>query len=221
VGYDSTNIYRIWIPSREKVIRTRDVIFDHTRLYDPTDLDIASVLREAHIDQLIETLELPDYQINEERIEDDIEDTIIVDVPMAPEPIEEQPATPANQESGTDSEAEEYSIQQLPTPSYSQSPEPELPQTGPGSRIIKGMEKSNILPSSRRNAHATAISQNHNLLGYYSAFVSGITSTKPPYRDNLPPLPKSWKQMLKHSHSEGFKRAADKEFNDLLRKETF
>jgi hypothetical protein len=35
VGYDATNIYRILVPSVEKVIRTRDVTFNKTQLYDP------------------------------------------------------------------------------------------------------------------------------------------------------------------------------------------
>jgi len=34
VGYDSTNIYRIWIPHTGKVISTRDVIFDETKFFD-------------------------------------------------------------------------------------------------------------------------------------------------------------------------------------------
>ena len=37
VGYDSTNIFWIWIPSKHKVIRLRDVIFDETKIYDSTD----------------------------------------------------------------------------------------------------------------------------------------------------------------------------------------
>ena len=39
VGYDSTNIFRIWIPSRSKIIRTRDVMFDDEVFYNPKDLD--------------------------------------------------------------------------------------------------------------------------------------------------------------------------------------
>ena len=35
VGYNSTNIYRIWISSLYKVIRTKDVTFDETLFYDP------------------------------------------------------------------------------------------------------------------------------------------------------------------------------------------
>ena len=45
VGWDSTNIYRIWIPSLSRVIRTRDVRFG-TEKYRPDDLDLASLLQE-------------------------------------------------------------------------------------------------------------------------------------------------------------------------------
>jgi hypothetical protein len=35
VGYDSTNIFRIWIPERQEVRRVRDVTFNETHFYDP------------------------------------------------------------------------------------------------------------------------------------------------------------------------------------------
>jgi hypothetical protein len=34
VGYDSTNIYRVWVPYQGKVISTRDVIFDEKKCFD-------------------------------------------------------------------------------------------------------------------------------------------------------------------------------------------
>ena len=37
VGYDSTNVFRIWIPSQKTVILTRDVVFDITKRYYPDD----------------------------------------------------------------------------------------------------------------------------------------------------------------------------------------
>ena len=52
VGYDLTNIYRIWIPSLCKVIWTRDVIFDETLFYDPKGQNIDYLLREALEDTL-------------------------------------------------------------------------------------------------------------------------------------------------------------------------
>ena len=38
VGYDSTNIFRIWTPSIAKVIRCRNIIFDDNSSYDPYDI---------------------------------------------------------------------------------------------------------------------------------------------------------------------------------------
>jgi hypothetical protein len=34
VGYESTNIYRVWIPYKKKVISARDVIFDENEFFD-------------------------------------------------------------------------------------------------------------------------------------------------------------------------------------------
>jgi hypothetical protein len=44
VGYDSTNIYRIWVPSRNIVLSTRDVIFDESQRYDPNEPDLVDLL---------------------------------------------------------------------------------------------------------------------------------------------------------------------------------
>ena len=87
VGYDSTNIFRIWVPSRKRVLRTRDVTFNWQQFYNPRDLDISAILKDyVDIDQLIETLDLPEYQPQDQQEEDDVLDTIVVEVPAAPEP---------------------------------------------------------------------------------------------------------------------------------------
>ena len=59
IEYESTNIFRIWISSLEKVVRTRDVTFDEQQFYDPTDLDIVQILYET-IDKIVEILETSD-----------------------------------------------------------------------------------------------------------------------------------------------------------------
>lgn len=46
VGYESTNIFRIWIPNQKKVIVTRDVTFDELKIYNPADINQAIQLQE-------------------------------------------------------------------------------------------------------------------------------------------------------------------------------
>ena len=61
VGYDSTNIYRIWIPHTGKVISTRDVIFDEATFFDGKRTDLNAELI-AEMDTLIQRIELPTSQ---------------------------------------------------------------------------------------------------------------------------------------------------------------
>ena len=58
-GYDSTNIFRIWIPSKRKVISTRDVTFNESLFYDPKSPDIGVQFREQ-LDQILEVIEMPE-----------------------------------------------------------------------------------------------------------------------------------------------------------------
>ena len=57
VGWDATDIYRIWLPSKHKIIRTRDVIFSK-EVYNPTDLDASAVLNDKDTLNIVETIQL-------------------------------------------------------------------------------------------------------------------------------------------------------------------
>ena len=46
VGYNSTNIYYIWIPSLYKVIQTKDITFNKNSFYNPKGQDINYLLRD-------------------------------------------------------------------------------------------------------------------------------------------------------------------------------
>jgi hypothetical protein len=89
VGYDSTNIYRIWIPSQRKVIRTRDVTMNNNLLYHPTDLDIGDILKE-YADKLIETLDIQEEDEIELMDDNSLVDTLTIEVPTMPEPTKEK-----------------------------------------------------------------------------------------------------------------------------------
>jgi len=53
VGYDSSNIFRIWVPHRKRVIRARDVNFDETKRYNP---DEASTRLDVGVRQQIDKI---------------------------------------------------------------------------------------------------------------------------------------------------------------------
>lgn len=61
--------------SRRKVIRTQDVKMDDNLLYHPSDLDIRVVLREQ-ADQLIEILDLLEYEDIEIAEDEDLLNTV-------------------------------------------------------------------------------------------------------------------------------------------------
>jgi transposase InsO family protein len=60
LGYNSTNIFRIWVPEKHQVIKTRDVTFDESRKYHPNDLRVALADRIEDPIQFIEFLDVED-----------------------------------------------------------------------------------------------------------------------------------------------------------------
>jgi hypothetical protein len=62
VGYRSTNIWRIWIPSLSKVISIRDVVFDEETVFNGTQEEIMDNLMHSTLNEIaawIRTVELP------------------------------------------------------------------------------------------------------------------------------------------------------------------
>lgn len=62
VGYRSSNIYRIWIPSLGKVISTRDVVFDEESIFDGRIEDLKESLMHSTLQEIathVKTIELP------------------------------------------------------------------------------------------------------------------------------------------------------------------
>jgi hypothetical protein len=59
VGYQSSNNFRIWIPHKNKVVTTRDVIFNEASFFDNSL--VRPELMQS-IDQLIEEIEIPETQ---------------------------------------------------------------------------------------------------------------------------------------------------------------
>ncbi len=89
VGYISTNIYKVWIPQKGKILLTRDIIFDESVFFDGKAYQDLIIL--VQIDDFIIKTELPAVQMTNEAIleaaeeildftaqEIDIEDAIVV-----------------------------------------------------------------------------------------------------------------------------------------------
>jgi hypothetical protein len=112
-------------------------------------------------------------------------------------------------------------------------PDPE-PQNNEGSiatsiatrEIISDFSEGNIIegprqqkPSDRRAAYFAELERPQELPAYLAAFSSGLLYSRNQqdrlHRDQLPPPPRSWKDMLAHPYKDGFLAAANKEYSDL------
>jgi hypothetical protein len=77
VGYQSTNIYRVWIPTIGKVISTRDVIFDEQSVFSGKTEDLMDNLMHSTLEEIaswVKTVELPASQTDQPETETFYED---------------------------------------------------------------------------------------------------------------------------------------------------
>jgi len=62
VGYRSSNIFRVWVPSMGKVISSRDVIFNEYTIFDGSEKQVMNNLMHSTLEEIeswIRTVELP------------------------------------------------------------------------------------------------------------------------------------------------------------------
>jgi hypothetical protein len=227
VGYESTNIFKVWVPHLSRVISARDVTFDETRRYQSTDT--FELVSEAHV----RSLEIRSL---------DVEDEADVEIPARaldcradPPSAERSLDAPQDTIIVDSGEGIDHGVGvQLPTPGI--TPEPEAPhrvlENQPDKRriattgIAKNMDEDLILPTNRRSqtreAHAVSLANLHYNSAYYTAFATGITHQhRRLHRTELPPEPSKWSDMLRHSHRAGFMAAVEREYSDLQEHGTF
>ena len=248
VGYDARNIFRIWIPSQRKVIRTRDVIFDDSTRYDPHDIDVMQAISEPML-PLPETFEIPNLLTDLARItevESDLEDEINLHAEQNQQSIEKgqmpasgnSPNDSANDSASHDS-AKGKTFEYLPSPLPSEATPPPDPKPSQKEKKVIGLEldQANILPEGvrrerkgRKQAYFAALkdAENGEVISFHSsfaAFAKSLFFTKFSqhrlHRDSLPAEPKHFGQMLKHSHSAGFQEAIKTEIKALEAKGTW
>jgi hypothetical protein len=244
IGYESMNIFRIWIPSQEKVVRTRDVTFNEEQFYDPAELDIEYILRET-ADQVIEILDTPQIaytQSNSLTDEEDINEILVSAQPAQPVRAEissQHESTPDSIAMPTPCDSSAYTpSQHLLTPDATPDP-PTQPISTANSAPAPLENRSdfndrNILPegskrsrkSPRCQNYAIALSQAAQLTPFHIAFAlgrekAGGVKIEGLHRDTLPAEPRTWRQLTQHRFAAEFEMAADREIQDLTRRDTF
>lgn len=62
VGYKASNIWQIWIPKQKRVEEARDVVYDESRLYDPTEPFLEDLIKESSPETPVELLQTPNLE---------------------------------------------------------------------------------------------------------------------------------------------------------------
>jgi hypothetical protein len=103
IGYESTNIYRIWIPHKKKVISARDVLFDEDEFYDGKPLRFTAELI-SELDEAIEMVEVtPDANMEDLQLRNDD----VIDEAEAEDNSQEQLPEDLNEQENVDDEEPE------------------------------------------------------------------------------------------------------------------
>lgn len=181
IGYDSTNIFQVWIPSQRKIIRTRDVIFDEKSFYDPHELDLAQLTKKPMVDVIFDILNL-DLTTRITEIESDKKDNIDIEVQSVPVDVtlETEDKSQNQVVHLPSSELTDHSASRLSTEFFTPEPAdielPPSPTTVPESAVVPSLgasrsgeisasvDPANILPEgvkrqqtpAHRNAYVTA-----------------------------------------------------------------
>lgn len=209
IGYESTNIFRVWIPKLSRVINTRDVTFDEACRYTPNE-DFTDVT-----ERLITPLEL--FSL------DTLEDPEADQPTQALLPYERSIDAPGDTivaDHGIDTESPVEPVIGLPTPDL--TPEPEATRAAAVTHLDPRQIGLNPKRADQREAYAAALESLHYKSVYHTAFLDGASFKHAKlHRSDLPPAPAGWMDMLSHPHKAGFEAAARVEYADLNAQGTF
>src|SRR5580658_8791362 len=74
IGYDSTHIFRIWIPQKRKIIRPREAVIDENLRCNPNDPYIEDLLQNT-VPRKQVVLDIPDFRSRSIRLPYGIDET--------------------------------------------------------------------------------------------------------------------------------------------------
>jgi hypothetical protein len=130
VGYRSSNIYRIWIPTMDRVINTRDVIFNE-EVFDGDWKNFQDELLEADVQKIAEFIQNHSMAEDEGMTEPDDEDVMETDAL----PVTDMADVNGNQESKETDATQEDAEKQSPYIPARFAPYPTPPQSPPSALL--------------------------------------------------------------------------------------
>jgi len=240
VGFDSTNIFRVWLPTIGRVIRTRDVVFLRDKLCDGQGQHAEkSYVREAA--EVLDIEETPDYsnilteQLSSPENTEEIGDTIDVQLP----PNYQQGRT---QQKNTTAPMTPEATPELPEPielTGESLTDHSMDDTGWGRGYTLAREGEEPDRTSnnaaRRGEISSQVSEHFIIEGkrsrkpakfgtYLATFAACLNPTAPAkllneapkirlHRDQLPAVPKRWKDLDCHPFGAEFRKASRKEID--------
>ena len=239
VGYDSTNIYRVWMPALGRVLRTRDVIFmpdDGTEPVYPdrqtlrevvtildvpeppeeTDQEIELLLQLAHRDW--SKIDQPKQAAQVSHAKDTLR--MLPTPENTPEPMTQGDYPEAEPEADPEVEPEAEAFEMPrgwePIPADEEAPDRRSNNAPRREEISSQLSESNILTGKR---------QRKTLGTYFVTFAAALRPPEPQkarlHRHELPPPPKRWRDLEKHPCGQKFKAAAAEEFKSCQSKGCF
>jgi hypothetical protein len=230
VGYDSTNIYRVWMPALGRVLRTRDVVFMSNDGIEPVYPDQQTLREVVTILDVPEPPEETDQEIelllqssqrdwnSPSQSEQPTQTNQDKDVPGTLPTPESTPEPTTQHEPEPELDSVEMPRGWEPIPAEAEAPNRQSNNAPRREEISSQLSKSNILTGKRQRQRKT--------LGTY--FVAFAAALQPPelqkpqlHRDQLPPSPKRWKDLEKHPFGQEFKVAAAEEFKSCQEKGCF
>ncbi len=228
VEYDFINVFRIWILSRMRIIRIRDVIFDKANFYDLSQLDLSHIL-EIFIDDEVQMLKISETTFGEVIIEQKDDENIITNQLTSDSTIMKDASdlhTDMNDDSTANAENLHIDMKksvnnqnpQILTSEMTPNRDVQSTTTAPADSVIM-----NTRSRSRRQTYVTALTSVDDLRPYYAAFSIDLQrpeNLKVPklHRDEISTKPRYWKQMLHHQFSQKFQSAAAKKLTELEKK---
>ncbi|KAK2680471.1 Ribonuclease H superfamily, partial [Fusarium oxysporum f. sp. vasinfectum] len=213
VGYDSSNIFRIWIPERSEVRRVRDVTFNEKVFFDPKDHpnnpNSVSTRRQQLQLQLPQHIESDtDEEIDQIRSADETLPEIIVNT---------QGLQLTSSSDHTSQEPDEEPDQGHDA--YDAYPSPQLTTSSappePANQQLRSQRQ-------RRPARKLLENEAQKKAGFHiytRSFFQGREEKL--HRRSLPPEPRNWKELQGHRFEPEFKEAANMEMGSHWSRGTF